>query len=94
MDIANYNGTATAFVSEASQSQQPSAQTINSARIFQLAEWVYKYLISVDLSAEAVATVGGNEVMAVYRNCLDWYEAFRAFAELQDSSSPSILFSQ
>ncbi|KAM4063580.1 hypothetical protein HRG_014031 [Hirsutella rhossiliensis] len=60
------------------------------ARVFQLTEWVYKLLSS------ATHTPNGRfdtaEVMAVYTECLDWYEGFFSLPKTGGSDTPFVLF--
>ncbi|KAM4061664.1 nitrate assimilation regulatory protein nirA [Hirsutella rhossiliensis] len=59
------------------------------ARVFQLTEWVYKLLSS------ATHTPNGRfdtaEVMAVYTECLDWYEGFFSYPK-PAAVTPFVLF--
>ncbi|XP_044717866.1 putative nitrate assimilation regulatory protein nirA [Hirsutella rhossiliensis] len=69
-------------------SQLRSLQLI-PARVFQLTEWVYKLLSS------ATHTPNGRfdtaEVMAVYTECLDWYEGFFSYPK-PAAVTPFVLF--
>ncbi|KAM4062339.1 fungal zn(2)-Cys(6) binuclear cluster domain-containing protein [Hirsutella rhossiliensis] len=64
---------------------QLSSLQIIPARIFQLTEWVYKLLALQD-------SASGEQVVSVYRQCLNWYENFFALLKPDASNSPFILF--
>ncbi|OAQ65631.1 nitrate assimilation regulatory protein nirA [Purpureocillium lilacinum] len=64
---------------------QLSGLQLVPAKIFQLTEWVYKLLVW-----SSAAT--GDEVVLVYRRCLDWYEGFFAMLAADGSNSPFVTF--
>ncbi|GJN76039.1 hypothetical protein PLICBS_010150 [Purpureocillium lilacinum] len=66
---------------------QLSGLQLVPAKIFQLTEWVYKLLVW-----SSAAT--GDEVVLVYRRCLDWYEGFFAMLAADGSNSPFVTFIQ
>ncbi|GJN86841.1 hypothetical protein PLIIFM63780_010423 [Purpureocillium lilacinum] len=66
---------------------QLSSLQLVPAKIFQLTEWVYKLLVW-----SSAAT--GDEVVLVYRRCLDWYEDFFAMLAADGSNSPFVTFIQ
>ncbi|OAQ65596.1 nitrate assimilation regulatory protein nirA [Purpureocillium lilacinum] len=78
------DGSNTGTLAGESRSQLTSLQLV-PAKIFQLTEWVYKLLVR-----SPAAT--GDEVVLVYRRCLDWYEGFFAMLASDGSSSPFVAF--
>ncbi len=80
------DGSNTGTLAGESRSQLTSVQLV-PAKIFQLTEWVYKLLVR-----SPAAT--GDEVVLVYRRCLDWYEGFFAMLAADGSSSPFVAFIQ
>ncbi|GJN78595.1 hypothetical protein PLIIFM63780_002104, partial [Purpureocillium lilacinum] len=55
------------------------------AKIFQLTEWVYKLLVRLPAAT-------GDEVVLIYRRCLDWYEGFYVMLAADGSNSPFVAF--
>ncbi len=76
------------------QSEQFRSGQITRIKIFQLTEWVYKFLASATFPNAPCAAVKGDEVIALYRDCLVWYEDFLTLAEVHGDSSASGLFAQ
>lgn len=68
------------------RSVQTSSLQILPAKIYLLTEWVYKFLASPWDKAE--------EVVAVYRDCLDWYETCFTLLKEDGSNPPYLLFIQ
>jgi hypothetical protein len=79
---------------DAHQSEQLRSGQLLRIKIFQLTEWVYKFLASATFPGVSCTTVKGDEVMTLYRDCLVWYDDVLAFAEVQGNCSASVLFAQ
>ncbi|KAH7146687.1 nitrate assimilation regulatory protein nirA [Dactylonectria estremocensis] len=62
--------------------------SIIMAKAFQLTELAYNLVASARLAPETAV----NEVIAVYAQCLDWYESFFALVSREGSRTPFILF--
>ncbi len=69
---------------------QPSNEHLVSAKMFQLTEWVYKFLASQPIRPN------GGDVDTVYGKCLDWYAGFFALlkTETEAKASPLVLYMQ
>jgi hypothetical protein len=76
------------------QSEKLETNQVARVKIFQLTEWVYKFLASATVPGPSKATVSGSEVMDLYRNCLDWYDGFLSLSEVHGNSSAPVLFVQ
>ncbi|KJZ69455.1 hypothetical protein HIM_11160 [Hirsutella minnesotensis 3608] len=59
------------------------------ARLFQLTEWVYKYLSTTHLPN---GQLDSSEAIAVYAKCLDWYERLFPMLKMDGSDTPFVLF--
>lgn len=73
---------------------QPYSWQINRIKVFQLTEWVYKFITSLKVPGQSRGPVSGSDVMALYRNCADWYAAFLEPPETNGNNLPSVLFVQ
>ena len=77
-----------------SHSETLRSGQITQIKVFQLTEWVYKFLTVAEFPDASTTAMSGDHVMTLYRNCLDWYEGFLALEEVQGNSSASFLFIQ
>lgn len=77
-----------------SQSEELRTGQITRIKIFQLTEWIYRFLTTASFPSSPISTISGDQVMTLYRNCLDWYENFLALSEVQSNNSVSVLFVQ
>jgi hypothetical protein len=79
-----------AFTTGVSKAHLCSLQSI-SARIFQITEWVYNFIISAPASSGASSS---DVIQSFYKKCLDWYREILSFSEKDYGRTPFVLFAQ
>lgn len=70
-------------------SQRYSLQFV-STKLFQLTEWVYKFITSPYSRAQGIP----SNPSAFYRKCLEWYEEVFTLLENDHGRTPFVLFVQ
>jgi len=78
------------FTTGVSKAHLCSLQNI-SARLFQLTEWVYNFIISAPSSSAASSS---GMMQTFYEQCLDWYREIFSYSEKDYGRTPFILFAQ
>ncbi|KJZ68614.1 hypothetical protein HIM_11993 [Hirsutella minnesotensis 3608] len=87
-DTAPQGNTAVDIALDGSTSQLRNVEPI-PARLFQLTEWVYKFLSTTHLPN---GQLDSSEAIAVYAKCLDWYERLFPMLKMDGSDTPFVLF--
>lgn len=80
----------TAFAAGLGNKLLLSGLQLISTRVFELTELVYYFVLSAQFNTKGAS----SEAKAFYRNCLDWYEDFFNYAEIDCGRTPFVLFAQ